>query len=430
MAYRNYSPQNGFLVDQAGNGDFLTLEAALAVATSGKTIYLNPGTYSLAGGVATLKNHVNISSLSGIAGYPELQNANVTIVGKLIDNGVAVTANIFGVALQTNSDYVLSLTAASSVNLICCTVEGTNNTLFNMTNASANINVFDSGTNLGAQSLALVSMTNGVLRFYNTFCNNTGTTNSTATTISDGRIVFVNSQCACNLATSSTGGISADNSTFNTATNNQTAISLVGTGSSNFTSCKLASGSAVCVNIDTGTTCAMIDCNLNSSNTNVINGGGTLNAGPLYFGGSSSGINVTTKTYQAFGETGTWTPTVDGSVSGTTTYTSQNGYFTRIGNLVFAQAQITWSAMTGTANMTIGGLPFTIKNNTNGYVPGSVILEGAGFTYPVGATQLVLNGRINTTTCLIEGIGSAFGGNMLQMANAAGTIYLAFTYQV
>ena len=42
MAYRNYGPNAGLVVNPNGQGDFTTVGAALAAATSGKTIYLYP----------------------------------------------------------------------------------------------------------------------------------------------------------------------------------------------------------------------------------------------------------------------------------------------------------------------------------------------------------------------------------------------------
>ena len=57
-------------------------------------------------------------------------------------------------------------------------------------------------------------------------------------------------------------------------------------------------------------------------------------------------------------EEGTWTPVMAGSSTpGTGTYTTQAGYFTRIGRTVFVQCYIAWTAHTGTGNMYIS-LPY------------------------------------------------------------------------
>lgn len=60
-----------------------------------------------------------------------------------------------------------------------------------------------------------------------------------------------------------------------------------------------------------------------------------------------------------FNETGTWTPTLQGSsTAGTTTYTLQKGAYNRIGDRVFLDFQIGWSATTAAGNFYVTGLPF------------------------------------------------------------------------
>jgi hypothetical protein len=59
-------------------------------------------------------------------------------------------------------------------------------------------------------------------------------------------------------------------------------------------------------------------------------------------------------------EEGTWTPVLIGTtVAGTGTYTTQEGKYTKVGNLVTFQMGLNWSAHTGTGTMQIQGLPFT-----------------------------------------------------------------------
>jgi hypothetical protein len=70
-------------------------------------------------------------------------------------------------------------------------------------------------------------------------------------------------------------------------------------------------------------------------------------------------------------EEGTWTPTYIGnSTAGTTSYSSQVGWYTKIGNLVTVGFYLNFSSATGTGNVNIGGLPF---------------LSGSGSTYMTGA---------------------------------------------
>jgi hypothetical protein len=68
----------------------------------------------------------------------------------------------------------------------------------------------------------------------------------------------------------------------------------------------------------------------------------------------------------------TWTPRIDGSTAaGAGTYSVQAGRYTRIGRLVFVEAQIAWSAHTGTGAMVIAGLPFPVLAGSLS-APGSI----------------------------------------------------------
>jgi hypothetical protein len=59
-------------------------------------------------------------------------------------------------------------------------------------------------------------------------------------------------------------------------------------------------------------------------------------------------------------EEGTFTPTIIGTTTaGIGTYTTNQGRYTKIGNRVFCDVYISWSAHTGTGNLNLEGLPFT-----------------------------------------------------------------------
>ena len=73
-------------------------------------------------------------------------------------------------------------------------------------------------------------------------------------------------------------------------------------------------------------------------------------------------------------EEGTWTPTIIGTSSaGTTTYTRQDGTYTKIGRLVTVSAWVSASATTGTGSLTIGGLPFSQQSTY--YAPGALMVS-------------------------------------------------------
>lgn len=103
----------------------------------------------------------------------------------------------------------------------------------------------------------------------------------------------------------------------------------------------------------------------NASSTTVITGTGSVNFGqtPLSYYGQ-----------------GSFTPTLEGaSGNGSTTYTSQIGRYTRIGNIVFVEGYVAWSASTASGFARIGGLPFTALNVANLYPPMNVAPDN--FTY-------------------------------------------------
>jgi hypothetical protein len=73
-------------------------------------------------------------------------------------------------------------------------------------------------------------------------------------------------------------------------------------------------------------------------------------------------------------EEGTFTPIAYGlSSAGTTTYNSQVGSYTKIGNLVTVNFNINVASMTGTGALALGGFPFTSASNQGGSAP--VMLE-------------------------------------------------------
>ncbi len=139
--------------------------------------------------------------------------------------------------------------------------------------------------------------------------------------------------------------------------------------------------------------------------------------------GAGSATNNTVITY----EDGTFVATMYGaSTTGTTSYTTQNGYYTRIGELVTIHADIVVTAMTGTGNVTLGGIPFPIANLTNYGPIGDCTCS---LTWPASTTQIVVMGIANTSTAIIAAFYSNHGLSDVQMANVAGTIRYTLTYR-
>ena len=136
-------------------------------------------------------------------------------------------------------------------------------------------------------------------------------------------------------------------------------------------------------------------------------------------------------TLSAYDE-GTWTPTLVGnSTAGTTIYTVQQGYYTRIGNMVTIWADVEGSAATGTGTAVFGGFPFTVKNQSNYTPQGSISsTSSATWTWPAGSTMLTMTGASNTTTGFVVSSGTASTGGFLQMANAGFSFKFTLTYQI
>ena len=74
-------------------------------------------------------------------------------------------------------------------------------------------------------------------------------------------------------------------------------------------------------------------------------------------------------------EEGTFTPILYGlTTAGTTVYSDQVGYYTKIGNLVTVFYQVTVSSTTGTGALALGGFPF--NTNSAGASSAPVMIDG------------------------------------------------------
>lgn len=89
-------------------------------------------------------------------------------------------------------------------------------------------------------------------------------------------------------------------------------------------------------------------------------------------------------------EEGTWTPN-DASAAALT-FSSVNGYYTKIGRLVFITATLTYPATGDASAARIGNLPFTVANAT-GNVP-----VGNAFASSAATAPDVIDGLLNTIT--------------------------------
>jgi hypothetical protein len=122
-------------------------------------------------------------------------------------------------------------------------------------------------------------------------------------------------------------------------------------------------------------------------------------------------------------EEGTWTPVLKGtSTAGTASYSTQKGVYTKIGDRVFINCYIEWSSGTGTGNMFLDGLPFTLHNNLDITMsPGEN--GNIAWTANYGFTPILIN---NTTFVYLNQskVGSS-GPSLNTPYDAAG--YLGFS---
>jgi hypothetical protein len=129
-------------------------------------------------------------------------------------------------------------------------------------------------------------------------------------------------------------------------------------------------------------------------------------------------------------EEGTFTPAISGTTSaGTGTYTTQFGRYTKVGRVVTCDITITWTAHTGTGNLEIDGLPFSVLTTTN-YTASAAIgyFENVALTAGnVPAFQMLW---FNTTK--LRGYQYPTGGGSVTSIpmDSAGQMSLSITYIV
>lgn len=100
---------------------------------------------------------------------------------------------------------------------------------------------------------------------------------------------------------------------------------------------------------------------------------------------TANGGNVLTQYAQ-----GTWTP-VDASGAGLT-LSGASGFYTRVGRLVTVSGQWNIPNNASTANLAIGGLPFTINANSTGSFFSDYSGAGDVSLLPVGTTEIFFYG--------------------------------------
>ena len=127
-------------------------------------------------------------------------------------------------------------------------------------------------------------------------------------------------------------------------------------------------------------------------------------------------------------EEGTFTPAVYGTTAtGAATYIAQMGAYTKIGQRVFFEIYLDWSAHTGTGNIQIQGLPFTSTGLANYYSTFAIRINNMTLTasnYPQGIIGP------STTTIALGQNAVGGGANSAIPLDTAANIIISGSYIV
>lgn len=442
LSTNNYGPAHLIVATSAAQGTHTTLASAMADAVAGDTIFLRDSVTEN----VTLTPGVNINAWNSSI------TSTVSITGKLSMTG-AGTCTISNITLITNSDFFLAVTgsANSVVNLKNCFLYVNNNTGISFTSSGVGtmINIEGCQGDIATTGITYFALaTAGSMFVENCHLEDRGNS-LTNITISQGLLFINHSRFVCpGITTTSTGAFQIQNCDILVPAGiNNTMLTHGGSTTNCFVyNSFIGSGTSSAISI--GSTLIMGGCVVDSSNTNAITGAGTLVNAGISFSNTSSKINTTTQTARNLdvggisfdGGTnvlsnyteGTFTPTLFGStVTGATTYSTQTGYYRRIGNLVVVQGAVIGSAATGTGNATIGALPFTLKNQTAGNAYGTLLTaNAAGWTWTALTTSIFLAGSLNTVTGVIQSSGTGAGFGNLQMNNSAFNFQFTLSYEI
>jgi hypothetical protein len=161
------------------------------------------------------------------------------------------------------------------------------------------------------------------------------------------------------------------------------------------------------------------DVSITSGNLSFANGSGIDFSASAGGGASSSLLDDY--------EEGTWTGTLKGSVSDPSTPVTATGYYTKVGNKVFATIAINNATTTGASGVvTVSGLPFTSASTNNSQ--GSVMCTFYDFD---GGTSLValLVGSVSQVSFLSI-LDDGDWNDVLHVAGSGRSLRFSITYFV
>ena len=146
------------------------------------------------------------------------------------------------------------------------------------------------------------------------------------------------------------------------------------------------------------------------------------------FVGTGTSVTLTGREVPVY-ETGTWTPVFIGSSASDFTYSSQEGYYTRVGNQVTVHGNIKLSAVgTSSGAISIGGLPFTVRNTATQTFAPSIGLALAMTGLSSAITGLFSDG--DTDIDLYDWTSTGAGSLLATNLTATSQIHFSGTYQI
>lgn len=370
------SPGTWIVDPVAAKGQFTTITAAMAAASSGDVVFVRPGTYT-----------ENFTLTSGV--YLQACTAtgasdNVIITGKITFTGSA-SATISGFKINTNSDYciVYSGSSTATLNLKDCFITGTNNSSVNFTNNNASSSIRFFGCTFGVSGTAathFISTSAGTLQFFN--CVGNASADTTASTTSTSSIVMRYTHWAQPIAMSTSGSLDARFCNFISA--NVLALNIGSGVTATILEFNFGTGTGVTIQADG--TVSLFDGIINSSNANAITGSGTLNYMGVFFSSSSTISTTTTSTFPLTRLQGG-----NGDKIGSASSGNSRGFVNKFYNPCFEVAQ---RGTTGTIS-TSGG--FTLDGwyatSTGANCVWALSLQNGGHS----STGLQLNGATSVT---------------------------------
>ena len=149
--------------------------------------------------------------------------------------------------------------------------------------------------------------------------------------------------------------------------------------------------------------------------------------GDVFDGISFGNTSASSNKLDAY-EEGTFAPTIAGTTTaGTGTYTANYGVYHRVGRMVWMQMRIIWTALTGTGNLRIRNLPFTISTTND---PPVFTVHHSNIALTANNTMNDAIGTTNTTDIVLKQAPVGGGASADIAVDTAGTVIVSGFYVI